>query len=155
MTAQAKPQSNFKALDLTREYPRSPRATLGGYVLAARMLDKCRAVIAGTQGEYHYNCPLDRNFLDFTGVDADEFRNFVAAGASDDQVDQWIREKTRHISDEDRAAWNFRLRERKVSELEPAKQAYMDSILDQCGAGAAGKRITVLFDIFDADEKRL
>ena len=26
-----------------REYPRSPRETLGGYVLAARAVDKCRA----------------------------------------------------------------------------------------------------------------
>ena len=42
-----------------KEYPRSPRATLGGYVLAARAVDKCRAVLAGCQGEYHSNCPLD------------------------------------------------------------------------------------------------
>ena len=36
------------AMDLTREYPRSPRETLAGYVIAMRMLDKCRAVINGT-----------------------------------------------------------------------------------------------------------
>ena len=34
-----------------KEYPRSPRETLGGYVLAARAVDKCRAVLAGRQGE--------------------------------------------------------------------------------------------------------
>ncbi len=39
------------AKDLTKEYPRSPRETLAGYVLAARVLDKCRAAIAGTLGE--------------------------------------------------------------------------------------------------------
>ena len=46
-----------------KEYPRSPRATLGGYVLAARAVDKCRAVLAGCQGEYHSNCPLDQRWL--------------------------------------------------------------------------------------------
>ena len=29
---------------LAKDYPRSPRETLAGYVIAARMLDKCRAV---------------------------------------------------------------------------------------------------------------
>lgn len=29
------------ARDLTREFPRSPRETLGGYVIAARAVDKC------------------------------------------------------------------------------------------------------------------
>jgi hypothetical protein len=33
-----------------KEYPRSPRETLGGYVLAARAVDKCRAVLANQEG---------------------------------------------------------------------------------------------------------
>ncbi len=49
----------LNAKDLTKEYPRSPRETLAGYVIAARMLDKCRAAISGTLGEYHFDCPLD------------------------------------------------------------------------------------------------
>ena len=53
----------LKAKDLTHEFPRSPRETLAGYVLAARVLDKCRAAIAGTLGEYHFDCPLDRFFF--------------------------------------------------------------------------------------------
>jgi len=32
-----------------KEFPRSPRETLGGYVLAARAVDKCRAVLVGWQ----------------------------------------------------------------------------------------------------------
>ena len=36
------------AKDLTRTFPRSPRETLGGYVIAGRALDKCRAVLAET-----------------------------------------------------------------------------------------------------------
>src|SRR5271168_3557113 len=82
----------LQAKDLTREYPRSPRDTLAGYVLAARMLDKCRAAIAGTLGEYHFDCPLDRLFLEFTGINAESFKSFVATGANDDEVAAWIPE---------------------------------------------------------------
>lgn len=35
-----------------KEFPRSPRNTLGGYVLAARAVDKCRAVLVDWQGDY-------------------------------------------------------------------------------------------------------
>ncbi len=43
----------------SKEFPRSPRQTLADYVLAARAVDKCRAVLIGWEGEYHSNCPLD------------------------------------------------------------------------------------------------
>ena len=33
-----------------KEFPRSPRQTLAGYVLAARAVDKCRAVLAAGKG---------------------------------------------------------------------------------------------------------
>src|SRR5271165_2631561 len=72
------------APDLTRVAPRSARAPLGPYrAIAARALDKCRAELAGRAGSYHYNCPLDCAFFDFTGIDAAEFKQFVATGASD------------------------------------------------------------------------
>lgn len=78
--------TTLKAKDLTKEYPRSPRELLAGYVLAARVLDKCRAAISGTLGEYHFDCPLDRYFFQFAGIDAESFRPFVATGAYDDTV---------------------------------------------------------------------
>jgi hypothetical protein len=78
------------AKDLSREFPRSPRTTLAGYVIAARVLDKCRATLAGTAGEYEFDCPLDNQFLGFAGITADAFRNFVATGAPDAEVAAWI-----------------------------------------------------------------
>jgi len=73
-----------------REFPRSPRETLAGYVLAARAVDKCRAVLVGWQGEYHSNCPLDQIWLKFAEIDYAEFRVFVASGATDDEIATWI-----------------------------------------------------------------
>jgi hypothetical protein len=43
------------AKDLTKEYPRSPRETLGGYVLAARVLDKCRSANYGNNSVMEFN----------------------------------------------------------------------------------------------------
>ena len=45
---------------------------LGGDAILPRLLDKGRAAIAGTNGEYNYACPLDQNFLEFAGVDPEE-----------------------------------------------------------------------------------
>jgi Domain of unknown function (DUF5069) len=79
------------APDLTRVAPRSPRTPLGAYgVLAARMLDKCRAELAGKGGDYHFNCPMDQVFFRFTKIDPQKFKEFVASGASDEEVARWI-----------------------------------------------------------------
>jgi hypothetical protein len=56
------------------------------------MLDKCRAEIAGTAGEYHYNCPLDQQFLAFIGLDAEKLKAEVAKGKGDGEILEWIGE---------------------------------------------------------------
>ena len=80
------------AKDLEKEKPRSAHDRLGGFELAGRALDKCRATLAGTNGDYEFNCPLDQRFFKATGIDAEEFRAFVATGVDDDAVDHWISE---------------------------------------------------------------
>ena len=76
--------------DLTKQPPRSPRVRLGGYVLLPRLLDKCRAEIAGKSGDYHYNCPLDQQFLSFVGIDAHLLKEAVAKGKGDGEILDWI-----------------------------------------------------------------
>lgn len=80
------------AKDLTKEEPRGARESLGGFELGARALDKCRASLAGTNGDFVFNCPMDQQFFGESGIDAEEFRTFVATGADDAAVDQWVRE---------------------------------------------------------------
>lgn len=41
------------ARDLRKTPPHSPRDTLGGFVIAARMIDKARADLLSINGEYH------------------------------------------------------------------------------------------------------
>src|SRR4051812_36167413 len=76
--------------DLSREPPRSPRERIGNYVLMARMIDKGRAALAGTVGEYHFNCPVDNMLFNFKGVNGDEVREMLASGVSDLEVLEWF-----------------------------------------------------------------
>jgi Domain of unknown function (DUF5069) len=83
------------ARDLRKEEPRSAYVELGGYQMGARCLDKCRASLVGMQGDFKYGCPMDREFLEEAGLDIEAFKTFVATGASDEEVDAWIREHAR------------------------------------------------------------
>ncbi len=87
---------NISAPDLTARPPRSTRSRLGGYALLPRMLDKCRAEIAGQNGEYHYNCPLDQHILSFLGIDPDALKTEVATGKGDGEILAWIAANQKH-----------------------------------------------------------
>src|SRR5213078_1719917 len=78
------------APNLTQRAPRSPRVRLGGFVVLPRILDKCRAVIAGKAGEYKFNCPLDQRFFTFVGVDAEAFKRQVKTGKGDGEILAWV-----------------------------------------------------------------
>jgi hypothetical protein len=80
------------APDLRRQEPRSAYQELGGESHAARTLDKCRATLAGINGDFQFGCPMDLHFFEQTGIDMQEFEDFVATGANDEEVAQWIRE---------------------------------------------------------------
>lgn len=141
------------AKDLTQAFPRSPRETLAGYVIAARTLDKCRATLAGTAGEYHFNCPLDQEWLRFAGIDADQFRDYVATGATDDAVAAWI---AAHATPRPRSAiiqWNNSLRDRRLSEMPHPLQEFLEDYIPRCVP--QHRPVYVWFDVYDLEEKRL
>jgi hypothetical protein len=141
------------AKDLSKDYPRSPRALLGGYVLAGRMLDKCRATLAGTAGEYHFDCPLDNYFLDFSGVDANKFKEFVATGASDDEVAAWITKNAKKREPIEIIHWNNEWREKRIRELPDAIQESMEAYIPQ--VIPSNRVVHAFFDVFDIEEKRI
>src|ERR1700745_3766905 len=97
-----------------KQFPRSPRETLAGYVLAARAVDKCRAVLVGWEGEYHSNCPLDQRWLKFAEIDYGAFRSFVASGATDDEIAAWIGEHAKKRPPAEIIAWNNKERDLRL-----------------------------------------
>ena len=93
--------------DLTKQAPRSPRVRLGGYAILPRCLDKGRATIAGKNGEYHFACPLDQEFLDYAGVDPEALKKELATGKGDGEILEWIQKHPKHQrSEAEIAAWS-------------------------------------------------
>jgi hypothetical protein len=137
----------------SKEYPRSPRTTLAGYVLAARAVDKCRAVLAGTQGEYHSNCPLDQIWLKFAEIDYKEFRAFVATGATDDEIAAWIPKHAKKRPRLEIIQWNNKQRDQRISELSPQLQEYMEDYIQQFIP--RNRVVYHWFDVYDLEEERL
>lgn len=84
--------TTLQAPDLTQRPPRSARVRLGGYAILPRMLDKGRATLAGKNGDYHYDCPLDQRFLTFAGIDAGQLKEQLALGKGDGEILDWITE---------------------------------------------------------------
>ena len=113
-------------MDLRKGFPRSMRARVGGYAHLARMIDKCRAVLAGTQGEYIYPCPLDRRLLDFVGITSDQFTAAVRSHQSDEGVVAWFREVATPRSTGELEEWNKELLASGPSSPESAERFRQD-----------------------------
>ena len=141
------------AKDLTKEYPRSPRETLGGYVVAARALDKCRAVLAGTAGEYQYDCPLDNQFLGFAGISAEEFKTFVATGATDAEVATWIEKSSKIKERTEVIRWNNKMRCTRLCDMPVELQEFLEGYIPEFIPKT--QPVYVWFDVYDIEEKRI
>lgn len=141
------------AKDLTKDFPRSPRAKIGGYVVAARALDKCRAVLAGTAGEYHFNCPLDRTFFDFSGIDVEAFKAFVATGATDDEVAAWVKEHAKPQTEGEVVAWNNQMRYTRPVDMPEQLQLFLEGYIEKYIP--RNRVVNYWFDVYDLEEQRI
>ncbi len=137
------------APDLTKQPARSPRLRLGGFVIMARMIDKGRATINGTAGEYHFNCPLDNMLFGFKGVDGEDVRQVLESGASDAEVAAWITDHGERKSPAEIKTWSDAT-ERASPHGDPEKREWFDAECARLGLDPAK---STLFDYLDADDR--
>jgi predicted PurR-regulated permease PerM len=75
----------IQAIDLRQIPPRRWSDELGGIRWLPRMIDKARAALAGSLGDYLYGeCPVDRALLRALGTTYKEFTGIVRAAGGDD-----------------------------------------------------------------------
>lgn len=85
-----------RRMDLTKEFPRSPREQLDGMMLLPRAIDKARAQHEGKLGEYvYFGCGLNRRLFNMLGVTEDEFLEAVRTSPDDEDVAEWVRDYVR------------------------------------------------------------
>ncbi|MEK6533467.1 MAG: DUF5069 domain-containing protein [Nitrospirota bacterium] len=117
-------------MDLRTSFPRSMRVKLEGYVHLARMIDKCRAVLAGTEGEYIYPCPMDERLLEFVEITSDQFTAAVKTNPADEVVAAWFRQTAKPHPTAELDEWNEKLLARGPSSPESLEKfkKYRDAV---------------------------
>ena len=137
-------------MNLTQRPPRSTRVRLGGYVLLPRLIDKCRAELAGTNGEYHYDCPIDQRFLKFTGINPDDLKKVIEENESDGAVLAWV-DKNAPLQ---RSEWEIAQWSAFREAAAPADNESREFINEQVASAGGAERedIATWFDFLDLDD---
>lgn len=139
----------LKDVDLSKTYPRSPRAKLAGLVMLARTSDKARANNAGTPGEYHFGCGMDRHVLGFLGSEPAEFAKAVAELGADDRIASWAQARLKGKSGADVDHFNADFAEDAPT---PGSEGEKFHHVERERLGRPD--ITSWFDLLDLDEGR-
>ena len=138
-------------MDLRTSFPRSMRFTLEGYAHLARMIDKCRATLAGTEGDYIYPCPMDDRLMKFARITDKEFTATVKANPSDEGVAQWFKKASTPHHQIELHEWNEMMLTRGPST--PDKQKYFNKLRDAVDPSRTD--LTAWSDLQDLEEGRM
>lgn len=141
--------ANIQAKDLTKEAPRSPKVKLGGMMILARAIDKGRATINGTNGEYNFDCPVDNQLFGFLNIKGEDFKAYLAEGHTDDEVVTWVKANGAKKIDVEIEAWNKEMESDNCSTKPPEKKAWLEGENKRLGLDKDG----TLFDFLEADDK--
>lgn len=138
-------------MDLRKGFPRSMHFKLAGYAHLARMIDKCRAVLAGTEGEYIYPCPIDERLMEFAGITSDQFTSAVKANSTDEGIVKWLEQTATQHQPAELEEWNQKLLARGPSSPESAAKfkQYLAAI------DPSRNDITAWSDLQDLEEGRI
>lgn len=140
------------AKDLSKIAPRSPKMRLGGYALMARMIDKGRATIAGSAGEYKFACPVDSMLFTFKGVERDDVHGVLESGASDQDVLAWFNTHGTPKTDADVKAWSSEVeRITYYKHDDPEKRKWF---IGECKKLGLDPATATLCDYLEADDKQ-
>ena len=134
--------------DLTKQPPHSPRERVGGFVIAKRTVDKCRASLAGKLGEYHYDCPLDNMLFSFKGINGDQFKAAVRTAKSYEEIGSWLQANGIKKTPSEIKAWSDEV-EADSPMKNPEKRA---SFTENCNQLGLNPEKSTRFDWLEADD---
>jgi hypothetical protein len=145
---------------MTRQnFPRSPKALLGGIAHLGRFIDKIRLRHAGHIQDYNYiTVGFDKYLADFLAIDAKAFEQRVLAGGTDEELLAWVRIHGRKPSDQEIFQWSQGLLASGPKD-EAARQRFQgrlnDIAIKRGVAVSSLPSVTTWADVIELDEGRL
>ena len=115
------------------------------------MIDKARATKAGKNGEYTYGCSLDRNVLDFLGINADELKVQIDNGLGDGEILAWMMANAKMPRAGQEIAAFSAFHEQRAPNA-PGGRAKVSEYQSSTPAGAKREDIVTWFDVLDLDD---
>ena len=137
-------------MDLSRDFPRSPKEKIAGLVQLGRMIDKGRAYKEKRLADYIYPCPLDKIILNFLRIDSDTFAKMVV-DKKDDEISIWAKDLTKSKSSREISFVNKQILDRKPDSQD--RLQYFNEIRDKIDPSRTD--IITWVDLLDLEEGRI
>ena len=135
--------------DLVKQAPHSPRERVAGFVIVKRAVDKCRAGMAGTPGEYLYDCPLDNLLFAFKGITGEEFQNAVRDSIYYEEVGAWLEASGTQKTAAEIKSWS-----EETEAASPMRNPEQRSFfIESCSALGLNPHMNSTFDWLEADDR--
>ena len=135
--------------DLSKQPPHSPRERIGGFAIASRTVDKCRASLARTLGEYHYDCPLDNQLFSFKGINGEQFEAAVRTAKTYEDVGNWLQSNGTKRTAAEIKAWSDGVEAESMIN-DPEKRAYF---IENCTKLGLNPQTSTTFDWLEEDDR--
>jgi hypothetical protein len=135
--------------NLSKQAPHSPRERLAGFVIARRTVDKCRASLAGTLGQYHYDCPLDNMLFSFKGITSEQFKAAVQASKDDEEIGVWLHANGSLKTAGEIKTWSDEMEAGSLYK-NPDKRDYF---IENCHKLGLNPQMNSTFDWLEADDR--
>jgi hypothetical protein len=137
------------ARDLTKQAPHSPRERIAGFAIASRAVDKCRASVAGTLGEYRYDCPLDHLLFDFKGITGEQFKTAVQASTNYEEVGAWLLTSGNTKTATEIKTWSDEMEASSLMKVPEKRSAFIEN----CSRLYLNPQTNTTFDWLEADDR--
>ena len=142
-----------------QQYPRSPKALLGGIAHLGRFIDKIRLRNEGQIQDYNYiTVGFDKHLVDFLQIDPKSFEQRVLAGGTDEELLVWVKANSRKPSEQEIAQWSQGLLASgpKDDAARQRFQARLQGIATKRGVPIASlPSVHTWADVIELDEERL
>lgn len=136
---------------------RSPRESLGGYIILPRLIDKVRLLAQGRLPQtYATNVlgarfTLDGRFLSFTQLNGETLRQVILSCRTDEEVLLWVQAHARPTTALEKNAWAEQINRYRP---DAALVEYRKAVYPELVARVDVRSLSVL-DLIDMDEGRL